>query len=330
VKVLVTGAGGFLGSYLVEQLLAQGHQVRGLTRRNPSRLAGLGIEVVEADLRDRRAVVDACRGVQIVFHTAAVIGLWGPWKHFYRTNTQGTEHVVEGCRTHGVGRLVYTSSPSVTFDGTSQAGVDESVGYSRRWLCHYPRSKALAEQCVLGANGRDGLLSCALRPHLIWGPRDPHLVPRLIARARAGRLRRIGDGTNRIDTVYVENAAAAHVQAADALVPGSPVAGSAYFISQGEPVNCWEWISRLLGLAGLPPVAKSTTARAAWRLGAMMELAWTLLRLPGEPPMTRFLAVQLSTSHYFDISRARRDFGYQPKVSTAEGMQRLAAALRGQ
>jgi len=330
VKVLVTGAEGFLGSYIVEQLLAQGHQVRGLTRRNSSRLAGLGIEAVEADLRDRQAVVDACRGVQIVFHTAAITGIWGPWKHFYQTNTRGTEHVVEGCRTHGVGRLVYTSSPSVTFDGTSQIGVDESIGYSRRWLCHYPRSKALAEQCVLAANGRDGLLSCALRPHLIWGPRDPHLVPRLIARARAGRLRRIGDGTNRIDTMYVENAAAAHLQAAAALVPGSPVAGSAYFISQGEPVNCWEWISRLLGLAGLPPVEKATTSRAAWRLGALMELAWTLFRLPGEPPMTRFLAVQLSTSHYFDISRARRDFGYQPKVSTDEGMQRLAAALRGQ
>jgi nucleoside-diphosphate-sugar epimerase len=198
--------------------------------------------------------------------------------------------------------------------------------YSRPAAAASPR----AEQCVLAANGSGGLLTCALRPHLIWGPRDPHLVPRLVARARTGRLRRIGDGTNRIDTVYVENAATAHLQAADTLLPGSPVAGRAYFLSQGEPVNCWDWINQLLALAGLPPVDKATSPRTAWWLGALMELAWTLFPLRGEPPMTRFLAVQMSTSHFYDISRARRDFGYEPKIPTAEGMRRLAASLDAQ
>jgi nucleoside-diphosphate-sugar epimerase len=170
------------------------------------------------------------------------------------------------------------------------------------------------------------LLTCSLRPHLIWGPRDRHLVPRLIARARAGKLRRVGDGQNLIDMVYVENAATAHLQAADALRPGSPVAGRAYFISQGEPVNCWQWIDELLALAGLSPVKKSISAAAAWRVGAAMEVAYRLLRLRAEPRMTRFLAAQLSTSHYFSIARARDDFGYAPAISTSEGMRRLAAS----
>jgi nucleoside-diphosphate-sugar epimerase len=194
-------------------------------------------------------------------------------------------------------------------------------------LCHYPHTKALAEQAVLAANARQGLSTCALRPHLIWGPRDRHLIPRLLARARQGRLRRVGDGGNLIDTLYVENAARAHLQAADALTPQSAVAGNAYFISQDEPVNCWKWIDEILSLFGLPPVGKSISFRAAWRMGAILERTYALLRLPGEPPMTRFLAAQLATSHYFDISAARRDFGYEVSVSTTDGMQRLKSEL---
>ena len=197
--------------------------------------------------------------------------------------------------------------------------------YPDRWLCHYPHTKALAEQQVLAANGVDGLLTCALRPHLIWGPRDRHLIPRLWDRARSGQLRRVGDGTNRVDMIYVENAAAAHCQAADALEPGSPVAGRAYFLSQGEPVNCWGWINELLAVGGLPPLKKSISFRAAWRVGGMLELAYRLLRLRSEPRMTRFLAAQLAKDHFFDIRRAERDFGYRAEVSTEEGMRRLAA-----
>jgi nucleoside-diphosphate-sugar epimerase len=164
-----------------------------------------------------------------------------------------------------------------------------------------------------------------LRPHLIWGPRDRALIPRLVHRSRTKRLIRIGDGRNLIDTVYVENAAAAHLQAADALKPGSPVAGRAYFISQGEPVNCWGWINELLDLNGLPPVIKSISLNAAWRIGACFELLYKLCRRPDDPPMTRFLATQFACSHYYDISRARRDFGYAPAISTCEGMLRLKA-----
>jgi len=329
VNALVTGAGGFLGLYIVEQLVARGDNVRALCRGSYPQLDTLGVKSVRADIRDRQATIAACRGIDVVFHVAGVAGIWGPWKDFYEINTLGTRHVVEGCRVHGVGRLVYTSSPSVTFDETDQEGVDESVPYPRRWSCHYLHSKALAEQYVLAAGGTGGLLSCSLRPHLIWGPRDRHLIPRLLDRARSGRLRRVGDGANRVDMVYVENAATAHLQAADALRPGSPVAGRAYFISQGEPVNCWDWINQILVLAGLPPVEKSISLSTARKIGLAMEAVYGLLRLGGEPPMTRFLATQLATSHYFDITRAREDFGYEVKISTAEGMRRLAAELAG-
>ena len=326
-NALVTGAGGFLGLYIVEKLVRRGDSVRAFCRAAYPELDRLGVRTVHGDLRDGDAVAAACRGVDVVFHVAGFAGIGGPWKRYYEVNTLGTQHVVRGCREHGVSRLVYTSSPSVTFDGTDQRGVDESAPYPTRWLANYPHSKALAEQRVLQSNGRDGLLTCALRPHLIWGPRDRHLIPRLLARARAGRLRRVGDGSNRIDMVYVENAADAHLQAADALGPDSPVAGRAYFITQGEPVNCWDWINEILALVGLEPARKSISLGAAWRIGAVLEGVYALLRLRGEPPMTRFLASQLATSHYFDIARARADFGYQPRISTAEGMKRLAEAL---
>jgi nucleoside-diphosphate-sugar epimerase len=162
---------------------------------------------------------------------------------------------------------------------------------------------------------------------LIWGLGDRHLIPRLIELRRANRLWRVGDGTNRVDMVYIDNAAEAHLLAARALVPGSPAAGRAYFISQGEPVNCWDWIDELLGLAGLAPTPKRMSVRTAAWIGAVLERLWWLVPGPGEPPMTRFLAAQLGTSHYFDISRARSDLGYEPRVSTAEGMRRLAAEL---
>jgi nucleoside-diphosphate-sugar epimerase len=319
---LVTGATGFLGQYLIEKLLARGDRVRAFCRKPTPEIEALGIEVVRGDIRDAQAVRAACEQVEIVFHTAAVAGIWGLWEHYYSINTLGTQHIIAACREQGVKRLVFSSSPSVTFDGADQCGIAESAPYPTRWLCHYPHTKALAEQAVLAANS-ESLATCALRPHLIWGPRDRHLIPRLVERARQGQLRRVGDGKNLIDTIFVENAADAHLQAGDALSRGSAVAGRAYFLSQGEPVNCWNWIDELLALYGLPPVKKSVSLLTAWRAGQLLEGVHRVFRLAGEPRMTRFLAAQLGTSHYFDISAAQRDFGYRPQISIAEGMRRL-------
>lgn len=324
---LVTGAGGFLGQYIVEQLVARGDRVRGFSRRAYPALEALGVEQHAGDIRDAAAVARACAGVDVVIHTAALAGIWGPWEKYHGINTQGTENVLAGCRQHGVGRLVYSSSPSVTFAAADQCGIDETTPYAETYLCHYPHTKALAEQAVLAANGHEGLLTCALRPHLIWGPRDQHLIPRLLQRAREGKLRRVGDGSNRIDTIYVENAAEAHLLAADRLVPGSPVAGQAYFLSQGQPVNCWDWIDEILKLGGLPPVAHEVWYGTAWYTGWALETFYGLIGNDEEPRMTRFLAAQLATSHWFNIDKARRDLGYAPRIDQAEGMRRLGLWL---
>ena len=322
-RALVTGAGGFLGRYIAEQLQQRGDQVRVLARGNYPELAAAGMDCISADIRDPDAVEQACEGIDAVFHTAAIAGIWGKWNDYYEINTLGTQHVIAACHSQNVPKLIYTSSPSVTFDGSDQINQDETAAYPDSWLCHYPHAKALAEKAVLAACS-DQLYSCALRPHLIWGPRDSHLVPRLIERAKSGKLRQVGDGQNLIDMVYVENAAEAHLQACDALGKGSPVNGRAYFISQGEPVNCWDWINDLLKLAGQSHIKRKISFTTAWQLGTILEAIHRGLRLEQEPRMTRFLASQLACSHHFNIQRARDDFGYSPRISTAEGMRRLA------
>ena len=326
-RALVTGANGFLGSYLVRHLLQQNYEVTAMTRRRDEGLASLDVEMAHGDVRDFDSVLSACTGQDIVFHTAGISGIWGPWKKYYTTNTVGTRNVVDACVQSSVRRLIYTSSPSVTFNGQHQTNIDESAPYPKKWLCHYPHSKALAEQNVLNANDNFDLLTCALRPHLIWGPGDRHLIPRLIDRARKKQLRRVGDGANLIDTIYVENAAEAHVQAAEALVDDSPLCGNAYFISQDDPVNCWEWINEILQMAGVPRVRQSISFRWAYRLGYALESIHELMNKDSEPRMTRFLAAQLAKNHYFDISRAKRDFGYSPRVGNAAGMLRMQESL---
>ncbi len=325
--VLVTGGGGFLGRAIVRRLVERAVPVRTFSRGEYPELAALGAEQVRGDLGDPDAVAAAVEGCDLVFHVAALPGIWGPYEPYYRTNVIGTENVLAACRRHGVRRLVYTSSPSAVFNGRDMEGVDESVPYPEHYEAHYPRTKAMAEQAVLRANGPD-LATVALRPHLIWGPGDNHLIPRLLARARAGRLRQIGTRPRMVDAVYIDNAADAHLLAADRLAPGSAVAGRAYFISQGEPLPLWDLVNRILAAAGLPPVTRSVPYGMALAAGGLLEAVYRLLRLRGEPPMTRFLARELATAHWFDLTAARRDLGYRPAVTTAEGLRRLAEALR--
>lgn len=318
----MTGGGGFLGRAIVARLQARGDEVTVLARRPQP---DMSVKLALADLTDRLAVQQACQDQDCVFHVAAKAGLWGSWTEYYESNVLGTFNVLDGCRTARVPRLVYTSSPSVTFAGRDHCGADESLPYPGSFLNFYSETKALAEQEVLAANSPE-LATVALRPHLIWGPGDPHILPRLVKRARAGRLVRVGPGGNRVDITYVDNAAQAHLQAADRLEPGSPVAGKAYFLSNDEPVELWPWIDDMLGRLGAPPVRRTLPLGAAQLLGSFLEWLYRLARLPGEPPMTRFLAAQLGTSHWYNIAAARRDFGYEPEVSVAEGMERVVAA----
>ena len=213
------------------------------------------------------------------------------------------------------------------FDGTDMAGVDESVPYPEHFEAFYPQTKAEAEQLVLQAND-DTLATVALRPHLIWGPEDNHLVPRILERGAKGALRRIGTRECLVDTIYIDNAAIAHLQAADRLEIGSVVAGKVYFLSQGEPLPVWEVVNRILDAGGLPPVSRTISPGLAYAAGAALEKIYTLLHLKGEPRMTRFVARELSTAHWFDLGAARRDFGYEPQISFDEGIEKLRVWLK--
>lgn len=324
--VLVTGGGGFLGGAIVRQLLARGECVRSLSRAHYPSLEKLGVQQFQGDIADSIAVHAAVAGCDAVYHVAAKAGVWGPTSEYHAANVVGTQNIIAACRKHAVPRLVFTSTPSVVSSGHDIEGGDESLPYPKAYLADYPRTKAEAERIVLAANGPD-LATVSLRPHLIWGPGDNHLIPRILARARSGKLRQIGNGKNKVDGTYIDNAAAAHLLAADRLVPGSAIAGKPYFISQDEPSPVWPFINQILDLAGLPPVTRRIPAWVAYAAGAALEGAYSLMGRTDEPQMTRFMAVQLSTSHWFRITAARRDLGYEPKVKTEEGLKRMGEWL---
>lgn len=326
-KALVTGGGGFLGGVIVRMLREQGDQVVSLSRGSYPALGQLGVEQQQGDLADPAAVLRAADGCEIVFHVAAKAGIWGSYESFHQANVVGTQNVLAACRQLGIRQLVYTSSPSVVFDGSDVEGGNESLPYPDHFEAIYPQTKARAEQLVLAASSPQ-LATVALRPHLIWGPGDNHLVPRILAKGKSNRLRRIGTRPCLVDTVYVDNAARAHLQAAEKLASGSPVAGKAYFISNGEPIPLWEMVNRILAAGDVAPVTKTISPKAAYAIGALCEKLWGWLRLAGEPPMTRFVARELATAHWFDISAARRDFGYQPEVTIEEGLQKLQEWLQ--
>jgi len=328
-RALVTGGGGFLGGAVVDRLLSEGHAVRSFSRGDYPALRTKGVETVRGDLGDLDAVVAAVEGCELVVHTAALAGFWGRKQDYERANVVGTRNVLEAALRARATRLVHTSSPSVCFDGADHVRAGNDLPYSKRWLAHYPETKAAAERLVLAANGKGGLATVALRPHLIFGPGDPHLIQRLVERARAGRLAVVGPGHNEVSLTYVDNAAAAHVDAARALADGAtaPCAGKAYFVAQEEPVRLWEWIDALLERLGEPRVQRHVPRRIAYAAGALCELAWNVLPLASEPPMTRFVALQLASSHSYDLEPLRRDVAYRERVDLATATDRLVDAL---
>jgi 2-alkyl-3-oxoalkanoate reductase len=288
----------------------------------------LGVRCIAGNICDPRLMERATAGIDVVFHVAALAGIWGAWQKYYMTNVLGTEAVLTSCRKNGVPMLVYTSTPSVVFNRKDIRGKDESLPYANDFLCHYARSKALAEQSVLAANS-PALRTCALRPHLIWGPGDPHLLPRLLESGRRKTLKRVGDGSNLVDISYIDNVAHGHILAAKNLSGTGTAAGKAYFLSQGEPVNLWDWINELFVAMNVDTVQDAVSFAVANRLGRALEVIYTMIRSDKEPRMTRFLAEQLAKSHYFSIANAQEELGYQPDISTAEGLQRTVEWLKG-
>ena len=328
-KALVTGGGGFLGGAILRGLLRDAHQVRSFSRGSYPSLEKLGVEVLQGDLAEVAEVQKACRDCDVIFHVAAKAGIWGKSSDFQQANVTGTHNVIAACRREGVSQLVYTSSPSVIFNGQDMEGLDERVPYPKHYNAAYPQSKAAAEQLVLKAND-ETLATVALRPHLVWGPGDTHLIPGIVARGRTGNLRKIGTTPKLMDFTYVDDAAAAHLLAADRLFPGASISGRAFFISQGSPMPLWDFIDHVLEAADLPAITSTVSPSLAYAAGWIFEGLYRVFPFQGEPPITRFLAEELATAHWFDISAARRELGYRPQMTMEAGFRRLREWLHQQ
>ena len=326
-KVLVTGAGGFLGLSLTRMLIGNGVAVRSLNRNAYPSLRQLGVEEVLGDLQDYKTVNNAVKGVDAVFHVASKTGVWGSYQSYAGVNITGTENIIKACNQNNIKHLIYTSTPSVVFNRTDICNGNESLPYPSKFLCHYAETKAKAEELILNATDNN-MSTTALRPHLIWGPEDTNLIPRLINKGRSGKLKKVGNGSNLVDIIYVDNAAQAHIQAWQELKDEKKCAGKAYFISQDKPVNLWNWIDDLFKATSTPAIKSKISFKSAYNIGAVIESIYHLIGIKSEPPMTRFIAEQLSKSHYFDISAAKQDFNYKPEVSTKEGLSRTITWIK--
>ncbi len=321
-NALVTGGGGFIGSALANQLVEKGYKVSTFSRNDYPALRKIGIDVKRGDISDVNSALKACEDIDIIFHVAAKAGISGSYREYYRTNVTGTANIIHACKMERIKYLIYTSSASVVFDGTDIKGMDESISYPKHPISHYTGTKAMAEKLILEANS-ETLRTLALRPHLVYGPGDNQLFPRIISRAEKGKLRRIGDGKNRIDVSYIDNVVAAHINAAQAIINNPEAAGNAYFITNGEPVLLWDFLDNILSVSGVEPVTKRVPVWTAILFSFLAEMFHSILIKRGEPVLTCFLVSELTQSHWFDISKARRLLNYNPIISNTEGLKRM-------
>lgn len=313
-KILVTGATSLLGAETARRLAEAGNDVRTF-QRSPS---GLGVDEVLGSIDDEAAVRSAVEGVDAIVHMAALVGVTGRWEDYHRVNVVGTEHVLAAAQMHGVERMVYVSSPSVAHAGASLIGAGADPADPDRARGHYARSKAMAEAGALRTDPVTAVV--AIRPHLVWGPGDTQLVGRIVDRARAGRLAHIGPGTALIDTTYVTNAADALVAAVDRC---PDLHGSAFVVTNGQPRPVGEIIDRIVAAAGLPRTTRRVPTAAAKLGGAGIERYWERAGREDDPPMTRFVAEQLSTAHWFAQDATRSALGWSPSVPLDEGFEAL-------
>ncbi len=326
-NALVTGGGGFIGSALVNELVKRGFRVTSFSRNDYPALRKIGVVVKRGDLSDASSVLEACKDIDIVFHVAAKAGITGNYRDYYRTNVTGTGNIIHACKMNKIKYLISTSSASVVFDGSNIEGSDESLPYPARPVSYYTATKALAEQLVLQANSPT-LRTLSLRPHLVYGPGDNHLFPRIISRAKTGRLLRIGDGRNLIDVTYIDNIVSAHINAAQAMISNPEVTGKAYFITNGEPVPLWDFLNMMLIISGYESILKSVPARAALLFSGLTEAFYKIFLKSREPMLTRFLVSELIHSHWFDITRARRLLNYNPGISNIESLKKMAERIK--
>lgn len=321
-RILVTGASSLLLGGVARTLAERGDEVVCLQRRR----IDLDVEQVLGDIREPATVARAVAGCDGVVHGAAKVGVVGSWDEYRSVNLTGTTNVVDAAHLAGVERLVHVSSPSVAHGGSAIVGAGAEPAVTGRRRAWYAESKALAERAVLAAASEHAWGVVVVRPHLVWGPGDTQLVGRIVERARGGRLALVGGGTALVDTTYVDNAVSAHVAALDAAAGAVGDGGRVYVIANGEPRPIRDLVAGICRAAGVPFEPRDVPAPVARVAGSLVERAWPHLR-GGEPPLTRFLAEQLGTAHWFDPRPARDELGWQPTVTLDEGLERLAASF---
>ncbi|MFG6502771.1 NAD-dependent epimerase/dehydratase family protein [Microbacterium sp. P05] len=315
--VLATGSSGFLGGAVARALLGAGHEVRTLQRR-PSGIAG--VTDIRGSVTDPATLDEAVAGVDAVVHLAAKVSLAGAASEFHTVNVEGTRMLLDTAASHGVTRFVHVSSPSVAHAGHALAGVGAEPADPVNARGEYARTKAHAEILALARNTA-GFAVVAVRPHLVWGPGDTQLTERIVSRARRGTLPLLNGGTALIDSTYVDNAASGIVAALDR---APAVGGRAYVLTNGEPRPVGDLMAGICLAAGVAPPRFSVPAPVALAAGSIIERLWAIRPGTDEPPMTRFLAEQLSTAHWFEQESIRRDLQWAPAVSVDEGLERLA------
>ncbi len=327
-KILITGGGGFLGRFVARQLRDLNNDVTILGRNRYPFMEKEGFKCIKADICHAESVTNALRGFDEVHHIASLTGISVIRDPFYRINVTGTENIINACKKNNIGKLIYTSSPSVVYSENTTKAITEETPYPEHFLSYYPETKAIAEKLVLDSNQPGKLLTVSLRPHLIWGPEDTNLIPRLLKRALKGKLKIVGNGQNQVDVTYVTNAAKAHCLASEKLYDKSPICGNSYFITNDEPVFLWDFINKIITGVGIRKIEKKISYSTAKTLGKLIESFYSLFKISSEPPMTRFLASQLATTHIYSCEKAKIDLGYIPEITISKGLDLLLDYLR--
>jgi len=327
-NIFVTGGGGFLGFALIKELLKAGHKVTSFSRREYVELQKFGVNHKQGSLNQYDQLMSAMKGHDLCFHVASKVAMAGAKKDFFETNVKGTKNVIRACQNVGIKYLVHTSTPSVVFGHQSILNGDEGLKYPKKYYSLYAESKALAERFVLESNSHQ-LKTVALRPHLIFGPGDGNLIPGILEASDKKKLKIIGKGDNLVDVIYIDNAVSAHLAAMKELISkNSKCSGKAYFIGQG-PVKLWAFINQILEQTGRKKITRKVPYLLCYLLGMFFEFINSLKRLPKEKvPMTRFVAMQLSMSHYFSHKNATKDLNWQPHINIDEAIKKTGEAFK--
>lgn len=327
-KILITGGKGFIGNSIAKKLSMLGHEISTVSRSSDYRKKEYITAHHQYDLSKDNLNHQILKNIDVVFHVAAKAGIEGKYNDYYASNYLATKLLLDACKSSSVQNFIYTSSPSVVFTKEPIKNANENLPYIKNKVSPYAQTKAIAEKEVLNSNDNINFKTIALRPHLVWGEGDPHLLPKVIRRHAEGKLKIVGDGLNQVDLTHIDNVTHAHVTAMNALISNKPVGGKAYFISQSEPVQLWKWLNDLFIKLKLPPLKKRVSFQKAYLAGMVAESLWGLFNFSKDLPMSRFAACQLSHDHWFSNYAAEKDLGYRPIISMEKALDKTIPWLQ--